>query len=393
MLPLAAKAADTGAMPAGVASRTGQPAPGTSSGPDVRLHSLTSLRFFAAAAVALMHGFGLYDLPAISLGYVGVSFFFVLSGFVLTWAGAANNGTTVFLRNRFAKLFPLSAATLVIAALVPVAQNLTPLFFVQSLTLTQAWLPGAASSFNPVAWSLSAEAFFYLLLPSLVTAMRRFSKAELAGTVVFLAVLQPVLGTAAQFALGPWASHFLTYNFPLYRLPEFVIGIALALLLKAGYAPPRRTQLSAAALATAGLMLAVLADFAHLGLWWVSQALMLPAIVVLIWTASRRELAGTSRLLTRPVLIRLGELSFAYYMVHYLVLGAFGLLVDRQAQQLPWWLVPPALLCAAGAAWLAHRYIEKPCERALRDLVGRPRPTAAAMSESAPTAIRRRTLS
>jgi peptidoglycan/LPS O-acetylase OafA/YrhL len=333
-----------------------------------RLHSLTSLRFFAAAAVALMHGLGAYTLPVVDLGFVGVSFFFVLSGFVLTWAGGADNGTGVFLRNRFAKLFPLSAATLAVAALVPVAQNVSILSFLHSLTLTQAWWPWSASSFNPVAWSLSAEAFFYLLLPSLVAILRRFRAAELVGTLVFFAVLQPTLGVACQLTLGIELSHFITYNLPLYRLPEFVIGITLALLLKAGYTPSHRTQLSAAAFTTAGVMLTLLADFLHVGSWWIFQTLMLPAIVVLIWTAARRELAGTGRLLTTPVLVRLGELSFAFYMVHYIVLGAFGILVGRWAQGLPWWLVPPALICSAALAWLANRFIEKPCERAVRDM-------------------------
>lgn len=333
-----------------------------------RLHSLTSLRFFAAAAVALMHGFANYRLPMIDLGFIGVSFFFVLSGFVLTWASAAATGTGVFLRNRFAKLFPLSAATLAIAALVPVAQNSSALSFLQSVTLTQAWWPWSASSFNPVAWSLSAEAFFYLLLPPVVTVMSRFSTRELVGTVVFLAVLQPVLGAACQLTLGGQVSHFITYNVPLYRLPEFVIGVAVALLLKAGYVPSHRTQLSTAAFTTAGVTLTLLGDFLHSVPWWISQTLMLPAIVVLIWTAARRELAGSSRLLTSPALVRLGELSFAFYMVHYLVLGAFGVLAGRWAQGLPWWLVPPALLCAAAVAWLANKCIEKPCERALRDM-------------------------
>ena len=352
------------ALPDGPSSSSNRP--GETAGR--RLHSLTGLRFFAAAAVALMHGLALYRLPIIDLGFVGVSFFFVLSGFVLTWAGAAENGAGIFLRNRMAKLFPLSAATLAIAALVPVAQNSSAVSFLQSLTLTQAWWPWAASSFNPVAWSLSAEAFFYLLLPPFVAVMRRFSTKELVGTVVFLAVLQPALGITCQLTLGVRVSHFITYNLPLYRLPEFVIGVALALLLKAGYAPSNRTQLSAAAFTTAGATLAFLADFLHAVPWWISQALMLPAIIVLIWTAARRELAGSSRLLTSPALVRLGELSFAFYMVHYLVLGAFGILVGRWAQGLPWWLVPPALLCAAAAAWVAHRYIEIPCERAVRDM-------------------------
>ena len=337
-----------------------------------RLHSLTSLRFIAAGVVALMHGFGLYKLPVVDLGFVGVSFFFVLSGFVLTWADTTAGGTGMFLRNRFAKLFPLSAATLAIAAIVPVAPNSNPIYFLQSLTLTQAWGPLSASSFNPVTWSLSVEAFFYLLLPVLVKVMRRFTARELAATVVFLAILQPVMGLMIQLSLGvevnAWAAHFLTYDFPPYRLAEFVIGVALALLLKAGHAPARGTQFAAAAATTTGLTLALIADLLHITLWWATEALMLPAVVVLIWISARRELAGTSRLLTHPRMVGLGDRSFSFYMVHYLVLGFVGLMVGAGPQGLPWWLVPPTLIAAVGLAGLTHRFVEKPCERAVRDL-------------------------
>lgn len=342
-----------------------------------RLHSLTSLRFVAAAVVAIMHGFGKYRLPVVDLGFVGVSFFFVLSGFVLTWADTTQAGTGVFLRNRFAKLFPLSAATLAIAALVTVAPNTNPIYFLQSLTLTQAWGPMSSSSFNPVTWSLSAEAFFYLLLPVLVKVMRRFTVRELVGTLVFLAILQPVMGLMIQLTLGvevdAGAAHFVTYDFPPYRLAEFVIGVALALLLKSGHAPSRTIQFAAAAATTAGLMLALIADLLHITPWWAMEALMLPAVVVLIWTSARRELSGTNSLLTHPRMVALGDRSFSYYMVHYLVLGSVALAIGAGPQSLPWWLVPPALIAAAAVAELAYRYVEKPCERAIRDLFARQR--------------------
>jgi peptidoglycan/LPS O-acetylase OafA/YrhL len=118
---------------------------------------------------------------------------------------------------------------------------------------------------------------------------------------------------------------------------------------------------------------------------------MLPGVVVLIWTTARRELAGTSRLLTHPRLVKLGDRSFSFYMVHYLVLGSVGLLVGAGPQALPWWLVPPALLAAAALAGLAYRFVEKPCERAIRDLFagrrGRPAPLPA-QQVSSPEALR-----
>ncbi|WP_052207213.1 acyltransferase family protein [Sinomonas humi] len=352
-----------------------------------RLESLTSLRFFAATAVALMHGLNRYDLPVVNLGFVGVSFFFVLSGFVLTWSDSTVAGTAAFLRNRFAKLFPLSAATLAIAAVVPVAPNSSRLSFLQSLTLTQAWRPSSATSFNPVTWSLSAEAFFYLLLPALLAVLRRLNARELTAAVVLLAVLQPAMWLVCQLTLGvqvgPWAGHFFTYDFPPYRLPEFAIGVALALLLEKGHTPSQAGQLAVMSFATAGAALALTASFLHFTPYGAIDALVLPAIIVLIWTAALRELTGTSRFLAHPRLVALGNRSFSFYMVHYLVLGAVGLLIGLGPQDLPWWLVPPALLTAAAIAGLAYRFVENPCGRAIRDLFsGKTAPAPASTSSA-----------
>jgi peptidoglycan/LPS O-acetylase OafA/YrhL len=65
--------------------------PDSGSSRTLRLDSLTGLRFFAALAVVLVHVGGQFAtarwlLTVESYGYAGVSFFFVLSGFVLTWS-------------------------------------------------------------------------------------------------------------------------------------------------------------------------------------------------------------------------------------------------------------------------------------------------------------------
>ncbi|WP_066516143.1 acyltransferase family protein [Curtobacterium ammoniigenes] len=349
-----------------------------------RFHSLTSLRFFAAASVALMHAFGQNEqIPVLNLGYLGVSFFFALSGFVLTWADAAGSGAAQFFRNRFAKLFPLNAATLVVATVVPfavpggmIARRIT---FIASLTMTQAWLPGTASSFNPVTWSLSAEAFFYLLFPLLIRVLRSFRVGDLLGTVVFLAVLQPALGTVVQSTLDPATAHFLTYDFPPYRLPEFVIGIAAAMLMQRGYQPTLRVRSVSATLAVSAVAAALAIDlFGARAVWWLGDALALPFIVCLIWSVAERERRGDSTILIHPRLVALGDRSFALYMVHYLVLGAAAVAVGVTPQTLPWWLALPCLVAAFGLAGLTYRYLEKPCERALRDLLSRRRSATAA---------------
>lgn len=87
-----------------------------------RLDSLTQLRFVCAAAVLLGHTVGnfLPDTPANRItthGYVGVTFFFVLSGFVLTWTWR-DGSRAAFWRRRAARILPLHLATWCIALVV-----------------------------------------------------------------------------------------------------------------------------------------------------------------------------------------------------------------------------------------------------------------------------------
>src|SRR5216684_4890803 len=90
-----------------------------------RLPALTSLRFFAAFHVVIFHfqAMQIFIGPVwfqklSSIGYVGVSFFFVLSGFILVYTYA---GRPMILKNfwraRFARIYPAYAFSLLVTAL------------------------------------------------------------------------------------------------------------------------------------------------------------------------------------------------------------------------------------------------------------------------------------
>ena len=135
-----------------------------------KIESLTSLRFFAAAAVLLFHARGNFGLPTNFLAPFeltqGVSFFFVLSGFILAFvypkldeAGAKGR----FLLARFARIWPMHLASLVLyllllneygyTGLAPLAANLTLL---QTWWSDQAWY----FSYNAVASEYIDRGFF-----------------------------------------------------------------------------------------------------------------------------------------------------------------------------------------------------------------------------------------
>ncbi|MCU1447405.1 MAG: acyltransferase 3, partial [Cryobacterium sp.] len=200
----------------------------------VNLRSITSLRFFAALLVVLHHAFGPEGIPVLNLGFLGVTFFFVLSGFILTWADSARHGVVAFYQNRIARIFPLHLATLGIAVLLPFGLTDSPATLIQNLTLTQAWSNDGAHSFNWVSWSISVEAFFYLLFPFAFVALRNRSMKAL--------LLVAAIAILVQLGFSEWIrttdlsnAHFLTYDFPPYRLGEFIVGICLGHALLGGW--------------------------------------------------------------------------------------------------------------------------------------------------------------
>src|SRR5882672_10730014 len=173
-----------------------------------RLHALTSLRFFAALHVLIFHlyamniagGYGWYHKLA-TIGYVGVSFFFVLSGFILVYTYADRPlNVRSFWQARFARIYPAYLFSLLLTApgffYVSIAlKNMDIPFFSYFKThllqcslvvpvLLQAWVPGAALAWNPPAWSLSVEAFFYLMFPLLIVWLGRARNRSLRGLMI-----------------------------------------------------------------------------------------------------------------------------------------------------------------------------------------------------------------
>lgn len=294
------------------------------------LPSLTGLRFVAALMVFGFHssGYGVtttrwWHLP--QFGFLGVAFFFVLSGVVLTWSTRPGQPAGAFWRRRFARVYPSHAVTAVIAIALYlwVMPPHKPLWAgVLALFLLQAWppVPAVNSAANGVSWSLSCEAFFYACFPWLAPALARRSKAARHVLVGGILAGCAALAVAGSFAWGGRYDVPL-YENPLVRLGEFALGVALGLALREGWVPRvrRRTAWSAAALAAA----------VALALGWargwpvprgVSDVLAIGPLSLVLLAYAGRDLRGRRSWMGRRVLVYLGQLSFAFYLVHQLVM-------------------------------------------------------------------------
>jgi peptidoglycan/LPS O-acetylase OafA/YrhL len=353
-----------------------------------RLPSLTGLRFIAAFLVFFDHVIEVEALfedpsvteamlrPAIAAGAMGVCFFFVLSGFVLTWSARQDDTPGRFWRRRAAKILPNHVVTWVAALVVALfaGQALTGVNLLPTLFLVQAWSPDSAlAAVNAPTWSLSVEMAFYLAFPLVLALVRRIPAARLwltaallAGAVIALpAVVTHVLPGSGTFAGTDltWEQFWLVYAFPPARLLEFTLGVVAARLVLTGRMP-RIPLLAAGALVVAAF--AVQATVAYTA--YVVAAVTVVPVAALITAAATADTSGTrSPLRTRPM-VWLGEISYAFFMTHFLVLHYGRLWLFGEGT----WTIPGAIGVAATllaatvlVSWALYRLVERPLSRRL----------------------------
>lgn len=349
----------------------------------IQLNSLTGLRFFAAMAVVFYH-LHLY-FPAITdslaifgYGFTGVSFFFILSGFVLTWSHRPDVRSGRFYWNRVARIWPLHLLTMILSIWLPMlsaksSAGWSALPFV--LTLTQAWIPasGFLSAFNGVSWSLSCEAYFYLLFPLLFRHLSSRQRVAGIGGTVFVALI--IVGICLSTYTSIQTANYLLGTMPLYRMGEFVLGMCLAMVMERGWRPSFRVPhaIGMTALLTLALFLAplILTGMSEPVPVIYANLIMIPGFLAIIAAAANGDLSGSSTVLGSKTLVRLGQWSFALYLVHELVIRlARPFLADLSMDE-TFGAAVLAVLASIALSGLLHELAEKPAERWLRSRVTR----------------------
>src|SRR5262245_31917974 len=253
------------------------------------LRALTGVRFLAAFYVVSFHTLPFlrshFRLPRaaeqfLSNGNLAVAFFYLLSGFILayTYEGKIKNPRDYvrYFRARFARIYPVYLLSLLLVLpfqlKTPLGAKLAVLFMVQAWNPAN---PGLAGAWNYPAWSLSVEAFFYVTFPLFLLAMSAWSVRTLrlmTGALLFVSVALP---TPTE-VLGVWngVTYGLRIPLPVLRLPEFLVGIALGLLLLRSRPRPWHSYLFYLAAAVTVLLLCL-----PMGNW--VSLVMIPAAFML----------------------------------------------------------------------------------------------------------------
>ncbi|MCX4505773.1 acyltransferase family protein [Streptomyces anulatus] len=346
-----------------------------------RLHSLTGLRFLAAFGVFIGHA---YPTAAfIPLAMMSVSFFFVLSGFVITWSAREKDTVPQFWRRRFWKVFPNHVATwasmLAVIAITGVATapgfggGDTPqeIPTVANLLLVHTWLPvrDLIFSVNPVSWSLASELAFYLLFPLLFPVFARVRAAVLPVLLVGVIALVWAVPLVSMAITGPPVAEgqldepmlrfWFVYYFPLSRLPEFLLGVVLARMVRGGFTP-RLGVLPGMALAAAALAVTPL-----LPMPFSVAALSVVPVALMVVGAASADVRGVRTVWRARPMVFLGEISFALYLSHYQILLLFDLYAGETVRR----AIGPAptvllltVVCTL-VAWGMFAWIEQPLMR------------------------------
>jgi peptidoglycan/LPS O-acetylase OafA/YrhL len=368
------------------------------------LPSLTGLRFVAALLVFGFHitlsnspvppnspvdpfadrGLGLtLEWLFSKAGYVGVSFFFVLSGFVLTWSWMPGERMRAFWRRRVLKIFPNHlvmfgfAMALFAGATTPVHAWLPNLFLLHSFSPATDTYVGV----NPPAWTLCSELLFYLLFPLIVTPVMRIPvrrlwlvlAAMVLGMVLVQVVNQFVVPDSPPSPIAPVSTFqfWFGYIFPPSRLFEFVAGMLLARIVVAGRWP-RIGLLGSGALAVLGYVAALNVPFMY-GF----NVATIVGVCAVIGAFASADLRGRRTGFDGPVARWLGEISFGFYICQGVVVFYGRTLFGDDPFATPAALLVVLALFVATllGGWLLYAGVERPVMR--RWARPRRRPTAA----------------
>lgn len=295
-----------------------------------KLDQLTGLRYVAALLVFLSHlewpGSDPVLARTFESGFVGVSFFFVLSGFVLSYSygDRITSGRITFAEYfllRWARLTPLHVLTALPFVLLAVRKSEFDLAkTVLNLFYLQSWVPdsGYYFSLNAPSWSLSNEMFFYACFFPLVSLGLRglFRGFTLLGVLIacsaaVVANFFPALHISGDKNLAHW----LFYIFPGFRLIEFITGMLIFKAWRAGVPPPGGFVVPAYVLL--GVAMFVARDLPES----FRMSLFFLPLIAFFFFAHLDGAGWVGRILASRLLVLLGNASFAFYLIHQPLIG------------------------------------------------------------------------
>lgn len=345
--------------------------------PEGPIPSLDGIRALAVALVFFAHS----GLDAIVPGGLGVTVFFVLSGYLISTLmriETARTGTLdyrSFYLRRLLRLMPPLAIVVAVAAVASslgvIAGTFAPagllsaLFYFGNYYLIANDYGGMPAGLA-VLWSLAVEEHYYIFYPPLAALLLRLGRVGLSVTVLALLCVA-VLAWRWWLALNGASEAYLTMATDT-RIDAILVGCLMALWRNPWLDPaPAANRLRDFGLAAACIVvlvgtLAYRNEFFRLTLRYTLQSL---AIAPLIYLAVARAREPAFRWLNSRILVYIGTISYTVYLSHHMIVLA----VARRWPELGWPLTTLATaLLTLAVAEAMRRWVEQPCAALRRRL-------------------------
>ena len=370
------------------------------------LKSLTTLRFFAAIMIVVHHSkgsFGFHSpwLLALPTGQA-VSFFFVLSGFVLTYVYKSFDKPRAirnFLIARLGRIWPLHLATLLLVFLLfpaplrtPGGKDVPSIIFA-NIFLIQGWIPvwKYYFSYNWLSWAVSTEFAFYLIFPFLIRNwestwhIKLFGTFLLAlGTICCVNFFQIPMGDTAE-SIGEVGYIGLLYIGPLGRLFEFTLGMAVAAIYRKILSLYRLGKTSGTIMEIIALGMAVgIISFTPViariisvhcpwvGIggvqWLVNGGLPCAFFGFLIFVMAMEKGLLSTSVFSGRILTKLGDMSLAIYLLHQILVRYYQWRFEENLLMSEWLAYGYYWIFVLLGSYLLVELIEQPCRKGINKL-------------------------
>lgn len=342
-------------------------------------YPLNIIRFLLALGVILFH-YGInyfpFDVPPLKTIILNsafrVSFFFFISGFVMSLV-YDRQGVDLkprrFYWRRFSRIYPVYLFAFVITLLVVVLlkgaapKGLNILLHALGL---QSLNPGYVLDLNYPTWSISVELVFYLLFPFLLRWTKGISLKRITVVTWIMWLLQSLQHIFfVEFVYtGTKASEEFISTFPLWHLPTFFAGMTVARLTAQGAIPQwvRSNALSCFFLTL--LLFVLIVSVPNPVLKYIHNGLLSPLFGLMI-VSLYHDRSAFHRLLSNPLLSRLGDLSYGLFIFQYPVWVICTTIAGEPVvKTTSFFLYYLAILVVFS--WAMNTYFEKPLMRRLR---------------------------
>jgi peptidoglycan/LPS O-acetylase OafA/YrhL len=309
-----------------------------------------------------------------------VSYFFVLSGFILVISSVQPGKQAIykstFWFNRFARIYPLYffALLMYLGLCLSARTPNTKLSFDQLIlttTLLQSWIPKHVMDYNYVSWSLSVETFFYLIFPFLVIVIpkRKLSTIALIGAGIWLFSL-----IALIYFKNQGYSLLFTDYFPLLHVNGFICGVIAGYFFieYRQFCINNRKWLLLSFLVLTAIAVTMIASHSNFIRHYYHNGLFVPLFLSLIvYLSSLDDNGFLKRVLSNKVLQYLGEISYGIYILQvalYILIMGLNSRFFHLPQNACFYLYVVSLIIFCA---ICHEIIEKPARKYLKTVYNR----------------------